>query len=133
MSADQRHAIREVSLESRAVVNVHELGGDEPCGVAAILHPGSSEKEEVNIQARKAVNLDAGHSVRERLQAFLVLAFQVMMPDVGRVGEDQVRRDPAATAGDDAGKIAAHHIKTHFRPQVACGIAEAGIKFLGRL
>ena len=129
VSADQRNAVREVSLESSAVVDVHELRGDEPCGVAAFLHPGSGEKEEVNVQARKAADLDAGHSVRERLQALLVLALQVMVPDVGWVGKDQVRRDRASSACDDTCKVAQHQIKTRLRPQVASGSAEAGIEF----
>ena len=33
VSADQRHAIREEALEGRAVVDVHELRGDQPRGV----------------------------------------------------------------------------------------------------
>lgn len=74
MGADERHAIRQVALEGSAVVDVHELRRDEPPGVAAVLHPGRGEKEEVNVQARKAVDLDTRHPVREGLQAFLVLA-----------------------------------------------------------
>ncbi len=50
------------------------------------------------------------------------------MPDVGRVGEDQVRRCRAAAPGDDSREVAAHDIKTHLGPQVACGSAEIGIE-----
>lgn len=52
-----------------------------------------------------------------------------MMPDVGRVGEDQVRRDWAAAACDDAGKVAPHHVKASLRPQVTGGSTKAGIEF----
>ncbi len=129
VSADQRHAVREVSLERRAVVNVHELGGNKPRGIAALLHPRRGEKEEVNVQARKAVDLDARYPVREGLQAFLVVSLEVMVPDVGRVREDQVRRERAVVACDDTGKVSLHHLKTRLRPEVAGGIAEAGIEF----
>jgi len=51
------------------------------------------------------------------------------MPDVGRVGEHQVRRYRAAAPCDDSCKVAAHDIKTALGPQVTCGIAEVGIEF----
>jgi hypothetical protein len=52
-----------------------------------------------------------------------------MMPDVGRVGENQVRRRWTLAAGDDTCEVAMYHVKTCVRPQGTGGIAKARIEF----
>ena len=51
------------------------------------------------------------------------------MPDVGRVRKNQVWGGRATWAGNNAGEIALDNVKTRLCPQVAGGIAEAGIEF----
>ena len=92
VSADKRHAIREEALEGRAVVDVHELRGDEPCGDPTVFHPRRGEQKKVDVQTRKAVDFNPGHLEREALEAFLVLSVHVMVSDVGRVRQDDVGR-----------------------------------------
>jgi hypothetical protein len=129
MSADQRHAIRKEALERGPVVDIHELRRDEPRGVAVVLHPCRGEQEEVDVQARKPVDLDAGHLEREALQAFLVLAVHVVMADIGRIRQDEVWRGGAGAVGNDAGEVAANNFQASIGPQVAGGVGEDGIKF----
>ena len=129
MGADERHAIREVALEGRAVVDVHELRRNEPSGVAAVLHPRRGEQEEVDVQTGKTVDFDTGHLAREPLQAFLVPAVDVVVADVGRVGQDEVGHGRAKPIGDDTSKVALYDLKRGVGPQVSGGLAEGRIEF----
>jgi hypothetical protein len=129
MGADERHAIRQIVFEGRAVVDVHELRGDEPSGVAAVLHPRRGEQEEVDVQTGHAVDFDTGHLVRKPLQAFLALAVNVMVADIGRVGQDEVGRGRANPMSDETSKVAPNDLKGSVGPQVPCGLEEGRIEF----
>src|ERR1700722_19147046 len=74
VGANEGYAIGEVGLERGSVIHVHELGGDEPCGVAVVLHPRGGEEKEVDVETGQAVYVDAGHLGGNGLEALFVLA-----------------------------------------------------------
>ena len=121
VSTDKRYAVREEALEGRAVVDVHELRGDEPRGDPTVFHPRRGEQNKVDVQIRKAVDFNPGHFEREALEAFLVLSVHVMMADVRLIRQDDVGRGWTWTVSNDSRKIAAHKLKPGIGPHmVSC-------------
>ena len=55
----ERDAIAQVGLEGRAVVHVHEFGGDQPDGQTPIGQPGVAQQEEMSVEAGQAADRDA--------------------------------------------------------------------------
>ncbi|MGH8542465.1 MAG: hypothetical protein ACREX3_02230 [Gammaproteobacteria bacterium] len=52
-----------------------------------------------------------------------------MVADVGRVGQDEVRRGRARCIGDDTSKVAAYEFKRGVGPQLPGGLAEDRVEF----
>ncbi|MGH8467666.1 MAG: hypothetical protein ACREVY_01310 [Gammaproteobacteria bacterium] len=63
------------------------------------------------------------------MQALLILAVHVVVADVGRVGQDEVRRGRARCIGDDTSKVAAYEFKRGVGPQLPGGLAEDRVEF----
>ena len=79
-------------MRATPIVDVHELRGDEPRGDPTVFHPRRGEQKKVDVQTRNDVYFNPGYLECKALEAFLVLSVHVMVPDVGRVRQDDVGR-----------------------------------------
>src|ERR1017187_9158118 len=90
MNVQERHAIEEVPLDGLAVVHVHEFARDEPSGDAALGHPCVGKAEKMAVKPCESADLNPARLLRAELQAALIPVLQVMMPDIGRIADDEI-------------------------------------------
>ena len=127
MDAEQRHAVEQVIPHDLAIVDVEELGGDEPDRQAPFGQPGVGQQEEIRIKAGQAVGPDADPPPDGRGERPLGLEAQVVVADVGGVGQDQVE---AAVGGRriERGEVAFDHLEAEAAPEPARDRGEGGVE-----
>ncbi len=86
----ERHAVEQVIAEPLAVVDVEEFGGHEPERETAVSQPGIGQQEEIRIEPGQAVELEPDPASQCLSQCPLAFQAQVMVADVGGIGQDQV-------------------------------------------
>ena len=89
VNVKQLDVFGEVGFHRGAVIDVHELGGNEPDGKAAGRHPGIAEQQEMRIEPGQAADLEAEAIGNEHFEPLLVSPVQVMVSDIGWVGKDE--------------------------------------------
>ena len=95
----------QIVADDLAVVDVEEFRRHEPDRQAADIEPGVGQEQEVDVQAGQAADLHPQRSTPlASANPTLFKAIQMVVPDVGRVGQDQVR--PSGPVGIDPGEVA---------------------------
>jgi hypothetical protein len=116
-------ALGQVGLHSGAVIDVHEFRGDQPGGKAAGRHPGVAEQEEMGVEPGQAADVEVEAVGDQRLEPLLVRPPQVMVPDVGRIREDQV----VGLVGGERGEVPADDPQARACPEASGGVGEGRI------
>ena len=57
MDVEQRYLFRQVASDGRAVVDIHELGGDQPDRKPLFLHPVVAQEQEIAVETGKSAHL----------------------------------------------------------------------------
>src|SRR4051812_10211735 len=90
MDMKQLDALAKVLLHGFAIIDVHELGRNQPNRQAVRRKPSVGEKQEVAVESRKTANVDTQLPGDFALQALLVFMGQMVMANIGRVRQNQI-------------------------------------------
>ncbi len=120
MDMKQFDVFGQIGFDGGTVIHVHEFRWDQPDGEAAGCQPGIAQQQEMGVKPGQAADVEAEAVSDQRFQPLLVVAVEVMMPHIGRVGQDQV----IEPVGREPREIARHDPQAGGSPEAFGGVGE---------
>ena len=122
MDVEQFNPVGKVLFDGLAIIDVHELGRNQPYRQATFFKPRVGQQQEVTVQPGKSTDADPVSKQDVVLKALLGRRLNVMVTDVRWIRNDQVI--PGFRL--ECGKVGFHHLQAAIRPKLPGRFSEDG-------